>query len=312
MLKKIANLISSQIAIIVLAVAVVALFIPASFSWIKPSSIVWLLGIIMCGMGMNLKVNDFKVVFSRPKDVIIGCLAQFTIMPFLAWGLSKVFALDPELAIGVVLVGCCPGGTASNVITFLAKGDLALSVGMTAVSTVLAPIITPFLTYIIADKSVDVDVWGMLMSIVYVVIIPIVIGLLISHYAPKVKEGVSAYLPAISTLAIAAIVGCIFASTSEKLMQSSLVIIAVVILHNLCGYGLGFLIGYALHLDRKKLIAISVEVGMQNSGLATSLAKTHFAACPMAVVPGAIFSVWHNFSGALLAAFANRLNKDKL
>lgn len=309
-MKKLASFISSQIAIIVLVVAVVALFVPASFSWISPSCIVWLLGIIMCGMGMNLKLNDFKVVFSRPKDVIIGCIAQFTIMPFLAWALTKVFGLDPQLAIGVILVGCCPGGTSSNVITFLAKGDLALSVGMTAVSTILAPLMTPFLTWLIADKSVDVDIMGMLLSIVYVVIIPIAIGLIISHYAPKVKEGVSDYLPAISTLAIAAIVGCIFASTSERLMQSGLVIILVVILHNLCGYGLGFVIGYLLHLDRKKLIAISVEVGMQNSGLATSLAKTHFAACPMAAVPGAIFSVWHNFSGALLAACCNRFGNN--
>ena len=311
MLRKIANIIQSQIAIIVLVVAVVALLVPSSFSWIKPSSIVWLLGIIMCGMGINLKLSDFKVVFSRPKDVVMGCIAQFTIMPLLAWLLTLAFNLPADLAIGVILVGCCPGGTSSNVITYLAKGDLALSVGMTAVSTVLAPIMTPFLTYLIADKSVDVDVWGMLLSIVYVVIIPIIIGIAISHYAPKVKESVSAYLPAIAAIAIAAIVGCIFASTSEQLLKTGAVIILVVILHNLCGYGLGFIIGYIFHLDRKKLIAISVEVGMQNSGLATSLAKTHFAACPMAAVPGAIFSVWHNFSGALLAAFLNRINRNR-
>lgn len=308
-MKKIANIISSQIAIIVLAVAVIALFLPVSFSWIKPSSINWLLGIIMCGMGINLKLDDFRIVFSRPKDVIVGCIAQFTIMPLLAYLLTKIFALPTELAIGVVLVGCCPGGTASNVITFLAKGDLALSVGMTGVSTLLAPIMTPFLTYLIAGKSVDVDAIGMLLSIVEVVIVPIIIGLLLRKYASKFTDMITPYLPAISTIAIAAIVGCVISANAEKIISSSVLIIVVVILHNVCGYLLGFAIARVLGLSREKLIAISVEVGMQNSGLATSLAKAHFAMYPMATVPGAIFSVWHNFSGAMLAAIAKRLSK---
>lgn len=306
-MNKIANFISSYIAVIVLFVAALALFVPSSFSWMKPSCISWMLGVVMCGMGLNLKLDDFRVVFSRPKDVIIGCLAQFIIMPFLAWTLCKVFGLSPELAIGVILVGCCPGGTSSNVITFLAKGDLALSVGMTGVSTLLAPFLTPLLTYLLAGQSVDVDMVRMFLDIVQVVILPIVIGLLISHYLPKLTEAVKPYLPAISTIAIALIVGCIFAANSARVMESSLIIIVVVMLHNVCGYLLGFSIGKVLGLSKPKRTAIAVEVGMQNSGLATSLASSPvFAMYPLATVPGAIFSVWHNFSGAILASILKR------
>ena len=150
---------------LVLAAALLALALPSVLQQIPTTVINPLLGIIMFGMGLTLNLKDFKIVFSRPKDVIIGCLAQFTIMPLLAWGLARAFQLDEALALGVVLVGCCPGGTASNVITYLAKGDLALSVGMTGVSTLLAPLLTPLLTWALAGKSVDVDVVGMLLSI---------------------------------------------------------------------------------------------------------------------------------------------------
>jgi len=263
-------------------------------------------------MGMNLKVDDFKVVFSRPKDIIIGCLAQFIIMPLLALGLTKAFALPAELAIGVILVGCCPGGTSSNVITFLAKGDLPLSVGMTGVSTLIAPVMTPLLTYLLAGKSIDVDFWGMLLSIVQVVILPIAIGLLLNHYASNFTKKISAYLPAVSTLAITAIVGCVISVNSEKLLSASWIILVVVMLHNVLGYALGFILGWALRLKRQKVTALSVEVGMQNSGLATSLATVHFAMYPMATIPGALFSVWHNFSGALLASVLKHYNKSPL
>ena len=178
-MKQLCKLISDYMGVLVLAAAVVALIVPSAFSGIKPTVINPLLGVIMFGMGMALRLEDFKIVFSRPKDVIIGCVAQFTVMPLLAWGLAKAFQLDEALAVGVVLVGCCPGGTASNVITYLAKGDLALSVGMTGVSTLLAPLLTPLLTWALAGKSVDVDVVGMLLSILWVVILPIVAGLVV-------------------------------------------------------------------------------------------------------------------------------------
>ena len=305
-MKRLCHYISEYMGVLVLAAAVVALVVPSVFSGIKPTVINPLLGVIMFGMGLTLNLKDFKIVFSRPKDVIIGCLAQFTIMPLLAWGLSKAFQLDEALALGVVLVGCCPGGTASNVITYLAKGDLALSVGMTGVSTLLAPLLTPLLTWALAGKSVDVDVVGMLLSILWVVILPIVVGLITKAIWPKFTEKATAYLPAVSSLAIAFIVAIIIGANANKLMAGGMVIVIVVMLHNLCGLGLGYLIGRLLGLAEPKKRAISIEVGMQNSGLASSLATLHFAAYPLATIPGAIFSVWHNISGALVARLYTR------
>lgn len=305
-MKTIAQFLTKYLAVFILAVGAVALFIPATFSWIPPKSINWMLGIVMCGMGLNLKLEDFRVVFSRPKDVIIGCLAQFIIMPALAWGLSELFHLPTELAVGVILVGCCPGGTASNVITFLAKGDLALSVGMTTISTLLAPLLTPLLVLFYAGQSVDVDTWGMLLSITQVVILPIIIGIVLNYWFGSFAEKVKPYMPAVSTLAIATILGIVVSLNAERILTSSLIIILVVMLHNLCGLALGFLTGKVLGLERPQQTAISIEVGMQNSGLATSLAATHFAMFPLATIPGAIFSVWHNFSGALAASLFSR------
>ena len=289
--------------VLVLAAALLALAFPSALQQVRPKAINYLLGVVMFGMGLTLNLKDFKIVFSRPKDVVIGCLAQFTIMPLLAWGLSKAFQLDEALALGVVLVGCCPGGTASNVITYLAKGDLALSVGMTGVSTLLAPLLTPLLTWALAGKSVNVDVAGMLLSIVWVVILPIVVGLVVKWIWPKFTEQATDYLPAFSSIAIALIVAIIIAANADKLMVGGLMIVVVVVLHNLCGLSLGYLIGRLLGLSDPKKRAISIEVGMQNSGLASSLATIHFAAYPLASIPGAIFSVWHNISGAMVARF---------
>ena len=309
LMKRLCKLISDYMGVLVLAAAVMALIVPGTFSGIKPTVINPLLGVIMFGMGMALRLEDFKIVFSRPKDVIIGCVAQFTIMPLLAMALSRVFALDEALAVGVVLVGCCPGGTASNVITYLAKGDLALSVGMTATSTLLAPVLTPLLVWLLAGKSVDVDVAGMLLSILWVVILPIVAGLIVKGLWPKFTERTTAYLPALSSLTIALIVAIIIAANAQKLLMGGMVIILVVVLHNLCGLSLGWLIGRLLRLPDAKRRAISIEVGMQNSGLASSLATLHFAAYPMATIPGAVFSVWHNISGAIVARLYVRTSK---
>jgi len=300
-MKKLCHFISEYMGVLVLLAAVLALVFPDVFAVVPPKVINYLLGVVMFGMGLTLNLQDFKVVFSRPKDVIIGCVAQFTIMPLLAWGLSRLFSLDEALALGVVLVGCCPGGTASNVITYLAKGDLALSVGMTGVSTLLAPLLTPLLTWALAGKSVDVDVAGMLLSILWVVILPIIIGLVVKWFWPKFTERAVDYLPALSSLVIAAIVAIVISASASKLLSGGLIIVLVVVLHNLCGLGLGYLIGRLLGLSEPKKRAISIEVGMQNSGLASSLATLHFAAYPMATIPGAIFSVWHNISGALVA-----------
>ena len=302
-MKTLCRYISNYMGILVLAAALLAMTFPEVFQQVRPKVINYLLGVVMFGMGLTLRLMDFKIVFSRPKDVLIGCLAQFTIMPFLAWALAKLFSLDEALALGVVLVGCCPGGTASNVITYLAKGDLALSVGMTGVSTLLAPLLTPLLTWALAGKSVNVDVAGMLLSILWVVILPIVLGLMIKWLWPKFTERATDYLPAVSSIAIALIVAIVIAANADKLLAGGLIVVLVVMLHNICGLSLGYLIGRLLSLSEPKKRAIAIEVGMQNSGLASSLATLHFAAYPLATIPGAIFSVWHNISGTLVARY---------
>ena len=306
-MKNICKIISDYMGVLVLLAAVAAMLWPEVLSQVKPTVINPLLGIIMFGMGLTLRWDDFRVVFSRPKDMLVGCLAQFTIMPLLAWTLAQAFRLDEALTVGVILVGCCPGGTASNVITYLSRGDLALSVGMTGVSTLLAPIMTPLLVWLLAGKTVDVDVAAMFLSILWVVIAPIAVGLVVKRLWPRLTEQATAYLPALSSLAITAIVLIVIAASAHKLMAGGLVIIAVVMLHNMGGLALGYLIGSVLRLSWPKRKALSIEVGMQNSGLASGLATLHFAAYPMAIIPGAVFSVWHNISGALMARIFQRV-----
>lgn len=306
MTKRICDFIAGNMGWIVLVIGVLSVVFPTPLAsidtmWINP-----LLGVVMFGMGLTLTPTDFKIVFSRPKDVIIGCMAQFTIMPLTAWMLTLLFHLPEDLALGVILVGCCPGGTASNVITYLAKGDLALSVGMTATSTVLAPLLTPAITWLVAGTFVHVDAPSMFFSIVQVVIMPILAGFLIQHYLPKFTKRAVAYLPAFSSVTIVLLVGIIVAHNAEKLLTCGLLVILVVMLHNICGLTLGYGIGRLLRLEHKKCVAISIEVGMQNSGLASSLATLHFAAFPLATIPGAVFSVWHNISGAIMARVYGR------
>ena len=265
------------------------------------NSISVLLGVVMFGMGLATRLEDFKVVFSRPKDIAVGCAAQFTIMPALAWVLARLFGLDEALTVGVILVGCCPGGTASNVITYLAKGDLALSVGMTGVSTLLAPFLTPALTLLLAGKTVDVNAVGMFVGILWVVILPICLGFAAKRFFPKATERAVRYMPIVSSVVIVVILALVLAANAERLAKGGFAVLLVVMLHNICGLALGYLIAALLRLAEPKRRALAIEVGMQNSGLAASLAAVHFAAFPMAAVPGAIFSVWHNISGAFVA-----------
>ncbi|MBR6081776.1 MAG: bile acid:sodium symporter family protein [Salinivirgaceae bacterium] len=310
MLLKISTFIAKYMAALVLLAAIVALLVPTTFNWVKTSSINYLLGVVMFGMGLSLNLSDFKVVFSRPKDVGIGCLAQFGIMPLLALALARIFSLPDELAVGLVLVGCCPGGTASNVITYLAKGDLALSVGMTCVSTILAPFLTPLLTWLLVGASVNVDVLSMFWSIVKVIILPISVGLVIKRFFAEATKAVTAYLPAVSSIVIVLIVGSVVSANSAQLLSVGLTIIVAVALHNVCGFALGLLLARAFKMSSRKSTAVSVEVGMQNSGLACTLAQTHFATMPMAAVPGAVFSVWHNIAGALWAKALSAKNTE--
>lgn len=309
-MRKICGFITKYMAVIVLVAAVAAFLWPATLVCIRTSWVTPLLGCVMFGMGLTLDLKDFARVFSRPKDVVIGCVCQFTIMPLLAVALTKLFNLPPELAVGVILVGCCPGGTSSNVITYLSKGDTALSVGMTAVSTLLAPVMTPLLVRLFAGTIVPVDFWGMFLSIIEVIIAPIALGLIVKRFLPKVTAAMTAYLPAFSTLVITMIVIAVVAANAGRLRTCGLLVIAVVVLHNMSGYALGYLAGRLLKMPMAKRTAVSVEVGMQNSGMACSLAATHFSALAMASVPGAVFSVWHNISGALIARLYSRKNSD--
>ena len=312
-MEKIGGFFGRFMALIVLAVAALALFVPQSSLWIDTKWVNYLLMVIMFGMGLTMKPKDFAVVITHPKEIIIGCAAQFIIMPLLAFALSKIFNLDPALTAGVVLVGTCPGGTASNVITYFSKGDIALSVGMTSVNTLLAPLLTPFITWLLLQKTVEVDVWSMFWSIISVILIPIALGLIISKLFPRFVQRIVSLLPVVSTVGICMIVATVVSHNAEKIYTSGVVVLAVVMLHNLLGYGCGFGIGKLFGMTPEKTKALSIEIGMQNSGLATSLANTAFPdpSMAMATVPGALFSVWHNISGAVLAAFYRKWNSKK-
>ena len=310
-MKKVSDIIGKYMAWIVLVIAALALFLPKSCLWIQTTWINYLLMIVMFGMGLTMKLSDFAVVFKRPRDVIVGCLAQFIVMPLLAFLLGKIFGLSNELLVGVVLVGTCPGGTSSNVVTFLSKGDTAMSVGMTSINTLLAPLLTPALTYMYLRTSVSVDVKSMFISIIQVVIIPIGLGLLINKIFGKYTEKIVDILPTVSVAAICLIVAAVVSHNSEKILTTGLIIFMIVILHNLLGYLCGFLIGLLFKMDLGRKKAVAIEIGMQNSGLATTLAGTAFPDMTMATVPGAIFSVWHNISGAILAGIFDRLKDSE-
>lgn len=299
-LEALSNFISKYMAAFVIIVAAVALFMPWTFTW-AAGYVTYLLGIVMFGMGMTLRFEDFRLVFQRPKDVLVGALAQFTIMPGLAWLLATIFQLPPELAVGVILVGTCPGGTSSNVMTYLARGDVPLSVSMTMTTTILAPVVTPLLTWWLAGAWIEISLAAMMISIVQVVVVPIVLGIVINKLFGDFVRRAIKLLPLISVIAIVLIVGGVVSVSSQQIMQTGLLIMAVVMLHNLLGYALGFAVAKALRMNLAKSKAISIEVGMQNSGLASSLALMHFGAA--AAIPGAVFSVWHNISGSLAANY---------
>lgn len=305
-LENLSDFFGKYMAIIVLIVAGVSLFAPSSAMWIEMSSIGYLLAIIMFGMGLTLRLDDFKLVFTHPKDIFLGASSQFIIMPLLAFGLGIIFDLDAALMTGVILVGACPGGTSSNVITYLSKGDVALSVSITSVNTLLAPFLTPLIVYLFLHTSVNVDIFAMFISIVKVVLAPIIFGFVINKYFENFTRHFIKILPMISVLAICAIVASVVAHNSQKILNTGFVILAVVILHNVLGYFCGFWLGKMCGLSVPKTKALSIEIGMQNSGLATSLAASSFGYLAMASVPGAIFSVWHNISGAILANIFRR------
>jgi BASS family bile acid:Na+ symporter len=295
-------------AVWVILFAVLGFFFPDVFKQIVPW-IVTLLAIIMFGMGLTISVDDFREVVKRPVDVAIGVAAQFIVMPLLAVLLTMLIPMPPEVAAGVILVGCCPGGTSSNVMTYLSKGDVALSVACTSVTTLAAPIVTPFLVWLFASQFLPVDAMAMFISIVKVVLLPLALGFALQKLAPTVVRAAVPALPLVSVLGIVLIVAAVVGASKGAIVQSGLMIFAVVVLHNGLGYLLGFFAARACGLSLAKRKAIAIEVGMQNSGLGAALANAYFS--PLAAVPSAIFSVWHNISGALLASyFARQVDAD--
>lgn len=302
-MKKFSTFISQNMAPLVVIMTAAALIFPTAFVWVAPK-ISLLLGVVMFGMGMTLKPEDFREIFRRPRDVLIGLLAQFSIMPLLAFVLATAFNLPAELAAGVILVGTCPGGTSSNVMTFLAKGDLALSVSITMASTILAPVVTPLLTWLLAGAWIEVSFVQMMISIVQVVVAPIVLGLAVNQLFGNFVKRVAEILPVVSIVAILLILAGVVGVNSEKILQTGWLMMLVVVLHNLFGYALGYGAAKIFGMNTAKTKTLAIEVGMQNSGLATALAMTHFGAA--AAIPSALFSVWHNISGSIVANFLSR------
>ncbi len=303
--------VSRAMAVWVLLAGAAAMMWPEPVKAALPTRCVpWLLGTVMFGMGLSLRGRDFALVLRRPRDVAVGVAAQYLAMPLLAWVLSKGLGLPTELALGVVLVGACPGGTASNVIAYLAKGDVALSVTMTACSTLLAPLATPAIVLLLAGESVDVAARAMFLSIVKIVIAPIVVGVAVNELLPVFAARIRRAMPAFSSIVVAVIVAGVVAAGAGRIRETAGLVTLAVVLHNGLGMALGWGVGRLFRMDAARRRTLAIEVGMQNSGLAVSLATMHFAAMPLAAVPGALFSVWHNVSGAVFANLCARRSPD--
>ncbi|MBJ7350102.1 MAG: bile acid:sodium symporter family protein [Rhodococcus sp.] len=302
-LKSVSEFTGKWFALIVVAAGALALITPDTFSGGTPA-VPWLLSIIMLGMGMTLRLSDFAVVARRPWALLLGVAAQFIAMPLLGLGIANVLGLSAALTAGMVLVGSAPGGTASNVMVYLAKGDTALSVAMTSVSTLLAPILTPLLVLWLAGEYLPVDAGGLFVSILQIVLVPVVLGVVLRLLFPKIIDRMLDALPLVSVAGITAVVVLVVSASAPTLLSIGALIVVAVVLHNALGLAVGYGIGRTCRLDVASRRAISIEVGMQNSGLAAALASVHFS--PAAALPAAIFSVWHNVSGSLLASYWSR------
>lgn len=291
-------------------VAVSAFFIPSVFGWVRGNTQTAILGVIMLVMGMTLEGKDFRILASRPFDILIGTLAQFTLMPLIAWSLVHLLGLPKAVGVGLILVGCCPGGVSSNLMSFLCHGDVAFSVGMTTLSTLAAPVITPLLMLWLAGENVDVDTVGMFRSILIVTIIPVSVGFsLNAAFGKRARyHEMLKVMPGIAVLCLACIVGGVVSAYGRYFAESGWLIFAGVFLHNALGYTLGYLTGVLSRFPHAKRRTISIEVGMQNAGLATVLASHHFPALPEVAVASAVSCVWHSISGALLAGIFNAVD----
>lgn len=302
-------------SLFIIATAVFTFFVPSSFQWVKGTTQTVILGLIMLTMGLTLTTQDFKILARRPGDILIGACAQFLLMPGIAWLLTKGFGLEPALAIGILLVGCCPGGVSSNIMSYLCHGDVAFSVGMTCASTLLAPVMTPLLMQLTAGAIIEIDAVGMFLNILIVTILPVGLGCLLNYRysASPSFPTLQRLMPGMSVICLACIVGGVISAVRDTLVERGFLLFigtfAVVLCHNSLGYLAGWVAGRAAGFGTAKKRTLSIEVGMQNAGLATVLAGTFFAAQPLSVLPCAISCAWHSISGTLLAGLF--LHHDK-
>lgn len=273
---------------------------PKWFTWFSGPWIVWGLALIMLGMGITLTVDDFRRVGSIPRAAVLGVISQYTVMPLLGWSIARALGLETPFAVGLILVSCCPGGTASNVVAYLARANVALSVVMTMVSTSAAIFMTPILTELLAGTMVSVDGWGLFLSTIQVVVAPVAVGVLLSRWAPRLVAIASPASPLISVIAIALIVSSIIGQSASAILESGAMLLLAVFLLHAGGFLLGYLSAKAFGYDSLVARTTSIEVGMQNSGLGVVLARRHFAD-PLTAVPCAISSVLHSLIGSILA-----------
>lgn len=326
-LQKFSKFLSNDTSVVVIAIAVVTFFIPQLMGWVnyqlfwdpvgnKFTSQSIILGIIMFSMGLTLTTQDFKILAQRPFDICIGAIAQYLIMPFLAFTLTRLLHLPDAIALGLILVGCCPGGVSSNVMSYLCGGDVAFSVGMTTVSTLLSPIMTPTMVALLASGTkISIKGLPMFVSIIETVIVPIAIGFVINYIFGEKKQfkEIQQVMPGVAVIGLACVVGGVISSQGANFFTSGIVIFIAVLMHNSLGYLLGYCAGKLAGMNTAKKRTISIEVGMQNAGLATNLATTssQFAATPESAVICAVSCVWHSISGTLLAGFFAGLDKKK-
>ncbi|WP_432738207.1 bile acid:sodium symporter family protein [Maridesulfovibrio sp. FT414] len=308
MVYSVCRLIERHFIIIAVLFSCLAFLYPSFFTWLKPY-IAICLGIIMFGMGLTLEFEDFASAIRNYKAVTLGVVLQYTIMPALAVVLSSLMGLPQEALMGMVVVGACPGGTASNVIVHLAKGNVALSVTMTMISTCLSPVLTPLIIYSILNQQIEIQLLPMIKSVFWIVLFPLFDGLVLRRLLRSRLDPVLHVFPSVSILVIVMLISCIIGLNRDLLATFPLLVLAAVVLHNLggllAGYGVGRIIGFS----RKDSVTIAIEVGMQNSGLGVALATKYFGAAT--ALPGALFSLWHNISGILLAKRARTMFSGK-
>lgn len=309
-LAKMSQFVNKTFALWVVIFGIAGFVFPEIFKqigpWIAP-----LLGVVMFGMGLTLSPSDFREIFRRPRDVFLGILAQFTIMPGGAFLLCYALDLPPDVAVGLMLLGCCPGGTASNVVTFLARGDVALSVTITSCTTLLAPVMTPALMYLFASQWLAIDPTAMFMSIVQIILLPIAAGVFVHKLLGARIDTAVAALPLVSVLAIVLIAAAVTAASRQQLMNTGLLVFVAVVLHNALGMLFGLLVAKWSGMNLAKCKCMAFEVGMQNSGLGVALASVHFAANPMTALPAAIAALWHNVAGPMLATVFHNWRDDE-